>query len=397
MKSSFSLMISKLVRIRVIKSINEPDKNISLPLDQIIQGDCLTIMPTLPAESIDLVFADPPYNLQLTRDLWRPNLTRVDAVKETWDQFNDYSDYDEFTRQWILECRRLLKPEGTLWVIGTYHNIHRIGTILQDLDFWILNDIIWIKTNPMPNFHGVRFTNAHEILIWAQKQRDAKTRYNHMTIKALNDDLQMRSDWLLPICCGKERIKKGGKKAHPTQKPEALLYRILMASTRPGDIVLDPFFGTGTSGIVAKQLHRHWIGIEKNLEYVKLSSERIDATHQTDFDPLVFNLTEKRRRPRIPFGSLLENGLLLPGQKLFLGGKNGKMATVHSDGTIHCDNLQGSIHMVARQILQAPCNGWEEWFYEDPVSGEMRSINELRLELYALLEQEKGNVDVGRS
>ncbi|MGB8251594.1 MAG: DNA methyltransferase [Anaerolineaceae bacterium] len=354
-------------------------------------------MPTLPAESIDMVFADPPYNLQLPRDLWRPNLTRVDAVKETWDQFNNYSDYDAFTRQWILECRRLLKPEGTFWVIGTYHNIHRIGAILQDLDFWILNDIVWIKTNPMPNFHGMRFTNAHEILIWAQKQRDAKTSYNHMTIKALNDDLQMRSDWLLPICCGKERIKKDGKKAHPTQKPEALLYRILMASTRPDDIVLDPFFGTGTSGVVARHLHRHWIGIEKNPDYVELASERIDTIHQAEFDPLLFNLTEKRRRPRIPFGSLLENGLLMPGQILFLGGKKGKTATVHSDGTIHCDKLHGSIHMVARQILQAPCNGWEEWLYEDPVSGEMRSINELRLELYALLDEEKGNVAVSGS
>jgi DNA modification methylase len=373
----------------VTKSNNLPDKNFQLPLDQVILGDCLTIMPTMPKGSIDMVFADPPYNLQLPRDLWRPNLTRVDAVKESWDQFNDYADYDAFTHQWLMECRRVLKPEGTLWVIGTYHNIHRIGAILQDLKFWLLNDIIWIKSNPMPNFHGMRFTNAHEILIWAQKQRDAKTSFNHLTIKGLNDDLQMRSDWVLPICCGKERLKKGGKKAHPTQKPEALLYRILMASTRPGDIVLDPFFGTGTTGVVAKLLNRHWIGIEKDPEYFALSSERIRIVHPTENDPSLFELAEKRRRPRIPFGNLLENGSLLPGQKLFLGGNKKYTAIIQSNGMLHCDDMDGSIHMVARKILQAPCNGWEEWFFEDPVSGRMRNINELRLELSNLLDQDR--------
>ncbi|MBN2257655.1 MAG: site-specific DNA-methyltransferase, partial [Anaerolineaceae bacterium] len=230
------------------KGLIKASDNRTLPIDQIIHGNCLTVMPTFPDASIDTVFVDPPYNLRLSRDLWRPNRTRVEAVTDEWDQFNDYSDYDVFTRQWVAECRRVLKPGGTLWAIGTYHNIHRIGTILQDMDFWILNDIVWIKTNPMPNFHGVRFTNAHEILIWAQKQRNSKTPFNYLTAKSLNDGLQMRSDWLMPTCVGKERIKKSGKRAHPTQKPVGLLYRILISSTRPGDIVLDPFFGTGTTG-----------------------------------------------------------------------------------------------------------------------------------------------------
>ena len=361
-----------------------------LPLDQVIQGDCLEIMPTLPEQSIDLVFADPPYNLQLSRALWRPNLTRVDAVDDHWDQFGDYLEYDSFTRKWLTECRRLLKPDGTLWVIGTYHNIHRIGAILQDMGFWILNDILWIKTNPMPNFHGVRFTNAHEILIWAQKQRGAKATYNHLTTKALNDGLQMRSDWLLPTCVGKERIKNDGKRAHPTQKPEALLYRVLMSSSQPGDIILDPFFGTGTTGIIAKQLQRHWIGIETNLEYLELARERIRSSRQPELDPHLFTLAEKRLRERIPFGNLIENGLLQPGQTLFFKGKDGAEATIHSDGTLHCGNLTGTIHTVARQLLQAPGNGWTHWYYQDAESGPLRSIDELRQKLRGLSVYDDG-------
>lgn len=340
-------------------------------------------MPTLPEESIDLIFVDPPYNLRLSRDLWRPNRTRVNAVKETWDRFADYPAYDAFTRQWIIECRRLLKPKGTLWVIGTYHNIHRIGAILQDMDFWILNDIIWIKTNPMPNFNGVRFTNSHETLIWAQKQRNSKTVFNHMTAKALNDGLQMRSDWVLPTCVGKERIKKTGKRAHPTQKPAALLYRILMSSTRPGDVVLDPFFGTGTTGLMASELKRHWIGIEKDLDYVALAQERIRAGKQPDINPALYELAEKRHRGRIPFGSLLEVGLLHPGQTLFFENRNGVEATIHSDGTLIYGNLRGTIHTLGRQLLHAPCNGWLHWYYKDPASGQLRIIDELRQLLYA--------------
>jgi DNA modification methylase len=361
-----------------------------LPLDQVIQGNCLEVMPTLPEQSIDLVFADPPYNLQLSRALWRPNLTRVDAVEDHWDQFGDYHEYDSFTLKWLNECRRLLKPDGTLWVIGTYHNIHRIGAILQDMGFWILNDILWIKTNPMPNFHGVRFTNAHEILIWAQKERGAKASYNHLTTKALNDGMQMRSDWLLPTCVGKERIKKDGKRAHPTQKPEALLYRVLMSSSQPGEIILDPFFGTGTTGVVAQQLQRHWIGIEMNPEYARLASERILSNHIHNFDPEIFLINEKRRRQRIPFGRLLESGLLQPGQTLFFEGKAGAEATIHSDGTLQCGNLMGTIHTLTRQLLQAPGNGWTHWYYKDTDSGHLHSIDELRQKIRGRIVNDDG-------
>ncbi len=239
-----------------------------LPLDQILQGDCLEILNQLPENSIDLIFADPPYNLQLQKDLWRPNMTRVAAVDDAWDQFDGFHAYDKFTLAWLSACRRVLKDTGAIWVIGTYHNIFRVGAILQDLGFWILNDVVWIKTNPMPNFRGVRFTNAHETLIWAAKNPRSHNAFNHRLMKSLNDDLQMRSDWLLPICSGPERIKVDGKKAHSTQKPEALLYRVVLASSRPGDVVLDPFFGSGTTGAVAKKLHRHWIGIELEPGYI---------------------------------------------------------------------------------------------------------------------------------
>ena len=249
----------------------------NLKSNQIIPGDCLEVLAQLPENSVDMVFADPPYNLQLSQDLWRPNRTRVGAVEDAWDKFTSFEEYDDFTRSWLSACRRVLKDEGTLWVIGTYHNIYRVGAILQDLGFWILNDIVFIKTNPMPNFHGVRFTNSHETLLWAQKKKGAKYTFNHHAMKALNDDLQMRSDWLLPICTGKERIKANGTKAHSTQKPEALLYRVLLSSTNPGDIVLDPFFGSGTTGAVAKKLGRHFIGIERDEGYLKIAQDRIAA------------------------------------------------------------------------------------------------------------------------
>ena len=350
-----------------------------LPLDQVVQGDCLEILSGFPSESIDLVFADPPYNLQLNQDLWRPNQTKVNAVDEPWDQFTSFGAYDEFTRTWLEACRRILKPNGTLWVIGTYHNIHRVGTVLQDLDFWILNSVLWVKSNPMPNFRGVRFTNAHETLIWVQKERGAPYTFHHHAMKSLNGDLQMRSDWYLPLCSGKERLRVDGQRAHPTQKPEALLYRVLMASTDPGNIVLDPFMGTGTTGVVAKRLHRRWIGIEREERYVEMARQRIEAIVQPEeYDPEVYKTPDPRKRPRLPFGSLLEHGLLQPGETLYFGKESHLTARVLADGALEYNGQRGSIHQIARQIQEAPCNGWVLWHYQDKETGERRPIDHLR-------------------
>jgi modification methylase len=271
-----------------------------LPLDQILQGDCVDVLGRLPPACADMVFADPPYNLQLSQELWRPNQTQVDGVDEAWDRFADFAEYDTFTRSWLEACRRILKPTGSLWVIGTYHNIYRVGAILQDLGFWILNDVIWIKTNPMPNFRGVRFTNAHETLLWAVTTRRAHYTFQHQAMKALNDGLQMRSDWLLPICSGAERLQWNGAKAHATQKPEALLYRVILASTRPGGIVLDPFFGSGTTGAVAKRLGRHWIGIEREPRYIEAARARLNAVEPAPDDPNLLEAREPRREPPHP-------------------------------------------------------------------------------------------------
>ncbi len=345
-----------------------------LPLNQILHGDCTELLASLPENSVDLVFADPPYNLQLQRDLYRPNLSKVDAVDDGWDKFGSFAEYDTFTRDWLTACRRVLKDTGTIWVIGSYHNIYRVGAILQDLDFWILNDIVWIKSNPMPNFRGVRFTNAHETLLWAQKKQGAKYTFNHHAMKALNEDLQMRSDWNLALSTGKERIKSNGVKAHPTQKPESLLYRVLLASSNPKDVVLDPFFGSGTTGAVAKKLGRHFIGIERDKKYIKVAQKRIDSVITSD----KASLDVATRKPeRIPFGALLENGLLAPGQKLYFA-KGGKSAKVLANGHIRCGKLQGSIHAVARALLEgAPANGWDLWLYNDE-NGERQTINVLR-------------------
>jgi len=350
-----------------------------LPIDVILNGDCISELKKLPDRSVDLVFADPPYNLQLAQELWRPNLTLVDAVDDEWDQFENFSAYDDFSRKWLTECRRILKPDGTLWVIGSYHNIFRVGTILQDIGYWILNDIIWIKHNPMPNFRGVRFTNAHETLIWAQKEKGSPYTFNHHAMKALNEDLQMRSDWNLAICSGGERLKKDGKKLHPTQKPEALLYRVLLASTVVGDIVLDPFFGTGTTGAVAKRLHRHYIGIERDPDYVAAARERIENVYQVEFNPPIFVTPDPRKETRIPFGSLLENELLKAGQRLFFGPTGEVTAQVLSDGSLEYTRQTGSIHQIAKLIRQGPVNGWDAWFYLDPDTSERRSINDLRM------------------
>ncbi len=340
----------------------------NLPTEKIIIGDCVENMNALPRESVDCIFADPPYNLQLGGDLHRPNNSKVDGVDNDWDQFESLKAYDEFTRKWLSAARATLKADGSIWVIGSYHNIFRLGYILQDLGFWVLNDIIWRKSNPMPNFRGRRFTNAHETLIWAAKSEKSKYYFNYDAMKSLNEDLQMRSDWYLPLCTGAERLKdENGKKAHPTQKPESLLHRVLMASTRKGDIVLDPFFGTGTTGAVAKKLGRSFIGIERDKAYAKFACERIEA-----IDPLKPNLVEnkpKREQPRVPFGNLIERGLLEAGTVLTDSKKRHK-ATVYADGSImvqnSIDKTRGSIHKVGAAVQNAPsCNGWTFWHYED--------------------------------
>ena len=334
----------------------------TLPLNQVLPGDCLEVLAQLPENSVDLVFADPPYNLQLSQELRRPDRSLVTAVEDGWDKFADFEEYDRFTRLWLSSCRRVLKETGTLWVIGSYHNIFRVGAILQDLDYWILNDIVWIKTNPMPNFRGVRFTNAHETLIWAQKSKGARYTFNYHAMKSFNEDLQMRSDWLLPLCTGKERLRLDGARLHSTQKPEALLYRILLSSSLPGGVVLDPFFGSGTTGAVAKKLGRHFIGIELEDSYIKIARERIAAV-ETAPDSTLF-IQEPRRMPRIPFGSLLEAGLLQPGQKLYFAKDESVTATILSNGQLQCGSLIGSIHAVARSLFGGvPPNGWKCWLY----------------------------------
>jgi len=345
--------------------------------DRIIEGDCLAEMARLPAGSVDLVFADPPYNLQLNGELHRPDNSRVDGVEELWDKFAGFAEYDDFTRAWLSECRRLLKPSGALWVIGSYHNIFRIGAILQDLGFWILNDVVWRKTNPMPNFRGRRFTNAHETLLWCAQSRDARYTFNYEAMKTLNDELQMRSDWLIPLCGGPERLRDRGKKAHPTQKPEALLHRVLLASTKPGDVVLDPFFGTGTTGAVAKRLGRHFVGIERDPAYAKLARRRIAAIRPAPEETVV--VQSRRDAPRIPFGHLVERGLLRPGEVLVDASRRWS-ARVRADGSLISAEHRGSIHFVAAQVQGAPaCNGWAFWHVER--GGRLKLIDEFRQQL----------------
>src|SRR5437763_2686466 len=348
-----------------------------LPLDMIMEGDCVAQMARLPANSVDMIFADPPYNLQLGGDLFRPEGGKVDACDDDWDKFDSLAAYDEFTRDWLAEARRILKDDGTLWVIGSYHNIYRVGALLQDADFWIRNDIVWRKSNPMPNFRGTRFTNAHETLIWCAKDERARYTFNYRAMKALNDDLQMRSDWLLPICSGSERVKgDDGAKAHPTQKPEALLYRILLACTKPGDVVLDPFFGTGTTGAVARRLGRRWIGIEREPAYIKVARERIDSTLQLD-ESAMKTVLDKREQPRVAFGLLVESGLIPAGANL-TDAKRRWTASVRADGSIACEAQSGSIHRVGAALQGAPsCNGWTFWHVEQS-GGELQPIDYLR-------------------
>ncbi len=352
----------------------------TLPLNQIIPGDCIEVLKSLPENSVDCVFADPPYNLQLHHDLYRPDMSKVSAVNDGWDQFADFKEYDDFTFKWLSASRRVLKDTGTIWVIGSYHNIFRVGSIMQDLGFWFLNDVLWIKDNPMPNFRGVRFTNAHETMIWAQRKKGAKYTFNHHSMKALNDDLQMRSDWHIPLATGRQRIKLNGTKAHSTQKPEGLLYRVIMASSNVGDVILDPFFGSGTTGAVAKKLGRNWIGIERDKKYVKVAQKRIDAVAESDSEAIH---VEKRKQARVPFGALIENGYLNPGQSLFFA-RNGTKAKILSNGHIKCGDVTGSIHGVAKSLMNgAPVNGWDMWLYKDE-KGNKITIDELRKQIRSL-------------
>jgi modification methylase len=347
-----------------------------LPLDSIIEGDCIAAMARLPDKSVDMIFADPPYNLQLGGDLFRPEGGRVDAVDDDWDKFDSLAAYDDFTRDWLAEARRILKDDGSIWVIGSYHNIFRIGALLQDADFWVLNDIVWRKSNPMPNFRGTRFTNAHETLIWCAKDEKARYTFNYRAMKALNDDLQMRSDWLLPICGGAERVKDDdGHKAHPTQKPEALLYRILLACTKPGDVVLDPFFGTGTTGAVARRLGRRWIGIEREKDYVAVARERIESTLPLD-ESAMTGMADKRSAPRVAFGQLVETMLIEPGTML-TDARRRWQAKVRADGSVEAGGHSGSIHQVGAAMTGAPsCNGWTFWHVDR--SGKLEPIDALR-------------------
>jgi len=357
----------------------------AIAVDRLIRGDCIETMRALPDACIDMIFADPPYNLQLGGDLFRPEGGRVDAVDDDWDKFDTLAVYDSFTKAWLSEARRILKPAGTIWVIGSYHNIFRVGTQLQDQGFWILNDIIWRKANPMPNFKGTRFTNAHETLIWASQGETARYTFNYRAMKTLNDELQMRSDWVLPICGGPERIKgDDGHKAHPTQKPEALLYRVLLACTKPGDIVLDPFFGTGTTGAVAKRLGRHWIGIEREEAYCAVAEERIAASLPLDESSLTI-MQSAKGQPRVAFGTLVETGYVTPGTVL-LDARRRWRASVRADGSLTCEGGEtGSIHKLGATLQGAPsCNGWTFWHIEG--EGGLTLIDSLR-QTYLLATQ----------
>ena len=363
----------------------------ALPRNRVLLGEAIELMEQLPAGSVDMIFADPPYNLQLGGDLRRPDDTVVDGVDAAWDRFDSFADYDRFTRAWLTAARRVLKDTGTLWVIGSYHNIFRVGATLQDLGFWILNDVIWHKTNPMPNFRGTRFTNAHETLIWCARSADAKGyTFNYAAMKALNDDVQMRSDWLLPLCGGAERLRVNGRKAHPTQKPEALLYRVILAATEPGDLVLDPFFGSGTTGAVAAMLGRDWLGIERDPEYVALARARLkDVRPAAELELL--SAPSKRREPRIPFGAVIERGLLQPGD--VLSDRDGRFsARVRADGSLISADARGSIHQLAAQVQGLTnCNGWTFWHYRPKSAdggGAAVPIDELRQQVRAEMAEQ---------
>ncbi|MDQ0470508.1 modification methylase [Labrys wisconsinensis] len=371
-----------------LRPVLRPVDTAPLPLDSIIEGDCIAALDRLPAESIDLVFADPPYNLQLGGDLQRPDQSMVDAVDDDWDKFESFAAYDAFTRDWLKAVRRVMKPDATLWVIGSYHNIFRVGATLQDLGFWLLNDVVWRKTNPMPNFRGKRFTNAHETLIWAAREQASRYTFNYEALKAGNEDVQVRSDWLIPLCTGGERLKdENGHKAHPTQKPEALLARVLLAASRPGDVVLDPFFGTGTSGAVARKLGRHFVGIERDPGYIAAARARLAAVTPVA-DAALLMPAEKRSEPRIAFASVVERGLLAPGAVL-VDQRGRHKAVVRVDGSLMLGDIAGSIHKIGALVQGLPaCNGWTFWHFSD--GGALKPIDDLRAVLRKELADAEG-------
>jgi modification methylase len=384
--------IDPKARIQVLRtgpsamSPSSPSSVLDGILDRIIPGDCVEGLRSLPAASIDLIFADPPYNLQLEGTLTRPDTSVVDAVDDDWDKFSSFAEYDAFTRSWLTECRRVLKPNGTIFVIGSYHNIFRVGAALQDLGYWMLNDIIWRKANPMPNFRGRRFTNAHETMIWAS--RDAKAKgytFNYEALKAGNEDCQVRSDWFLPLCTGAERLKgEDGAKAHPTQKPEALLARIIMSASNPGDVVLDPFFGTGTTGAVAKKLGRHFIGLERDASYLAHAERRIAAVTPTPAELLLAPLS-KREEPRVAFSAVVEAGLIQPGTVL-RDARRRHEALVRPDGTLIANGIVGSIHKIGALVQGLPaCNGWTFWHRE--ADGRLEAVDSLRAAMRAAMAQ----------
>ena len=347
-------------------------------LNKIVNGDSLKILKTIPNKTFDLVFADPPYNLQIGKKLKRPDDSKVNGVNDKWDQFESFNDYDNFCKKWLKECKRVLKDNGSIWVIGTYHNIFRLGYHMQNIGFWILNDVIWKKNNPMPNFRGTRFTNAHETLIWASKNKKSKYTFNYQSLKCLNDDLQMRSDWTLPICNGSERVKKNGKKVHSTQKPESLLLRILLASTNKNDFVFDPFLGTGTTAVVAKKLGRNYFGIEREKKYFNTAKQRLEKTIKIE-DHYLDTIKNYKSKPRIPFGSLVELGIVKPGMSIF-DHKKKVNAKIMADGSVKYQNLEGSIHKIAAKIIGTEsCNGWTFWHYNN--NGSILPIDNLRQKL----------------
>ncbi len=368
----------------MLKKITNQKKN--LPLNKIIKGNCIESMRSLPDNSINVIFADPPYNLQLKNDLSRPDSSKVNGVTEGWDRFNSFEEYDKFTKDWMSEAQRILKPEGTIWVIGSYHNIFRVGNTMQNLGFWILNDIIWHKSNPMPNFKGTRFTNAHETIIWASKNHNSKYSFNYHAMKSLNEGIQMRSDWYIPICSGGERIKdSNGNKIHSTQKPEALLYRVLLSSSKKDDVVLDPFFGTGTTGAVAKKLGRNFIGLEREDIYISAAEKRIKEIDSPD-EQFLSTTVSKKTQKRVPFGSLVENGLIKPGAVL-RGPKSLKskkfMATVRADGSLSMNGESGSIHQMSAKVQgKESSNGWTFWHLEK--DGKLELIDDLRTEFLSI-------------
>jgi site-specific DNA-methyltransferase (adenine-specific)/modification methylase len=347
-------------------------------LNKIVNGDSLKILKTIPNKTFDLVFADPPYNLQIGKKLKRPDDSKVNGVNDKWDQFESFNDYDNFCKKWLKECKRVLKDNGSIWVIGTYHNIFRLGYHMQNIGFWILNDVIWKKNNPMPNFRGTRFTNAHETLIWASKNKKSKYTFNYQSLKCLNDDLQMRSDWTLPICNGSERVKKNGKKVHSAQKPESLLLRILLASTNKNDFVFDPFLGTGTTAVVAKKLGRNYFGIEREKKYFNTAKQRLEKTIKIE-DHYLDTIKNNKSKPRIPFGSLVELGIVKPGMSIF-DHKKKVNAKIMADGSIKYKNSEGSIHKMAAKIIGTEsCNGWTFWHYNN--NGSILPIDNLRQRL----------------